>query len=369
MFARSFIVLMCVWAVSVQAHNVHTHQAEKTAGAQTTAAHHHAAHHPARPRQVGSLDEVQQRLKQYQLTGDDSLLVQAQGYFEREGADTSPRAVLLRAWLSQAQHHFETASRQLEPLLHHGGSEVWLLEANLQRIMGHYAASRSACRRVAMHHILLGRTCLLSTRLSAEPPAPFGSRSVAVHPGEPASNESLGRMVREIESLQQVYRERKALHTSQQAWVAGVLADAYDNLGQLDRALHWSAAALETMPSVQYTARYAGLLLGGGQPQHALDVLGNHAGAPALVVLQLRALLNLGRTSEAQAQIAQVDAQFKAHIREGDFLHAREMSQFYLDILPDTDLAARLVKENWARQKEPEDLHLLARVERLETDG
>ena len=79
--------------------------------------------------------------------------------------------------------------------------------------------------------------------------------------------------------------------------------------------------------------------------------------------MPLLALQQLGRLTPTDHLVVQLDRQFQHDIRHGDLLHAREMAWFYLDILPQPELAQWLIEQNWSIQKELEDRLLLARMQ------
>ena len=321
-------VVLCVWATSAQTH---------TLG-------HSSAYPP-----VESLTDVKSRLIAYRATGDDQVLKSVSTYFNSNLAPDSEADApltqegrLLRAWHAQAMHQFNEASELLAPLLTNSHHAPWLLEANLRRIRGNHAASEQACRQVASNHPLLGQVCLLQTR------AHSGRLMDASHP-------------RAVEKLFAVVHARQPVGKEQHAWIMGVLSDAYLAVSNLKESLEWSEKAFRISDSVQYRATCAARLIDNGFLDEALALLDASAEAPALVILRLVALEQLGRLDEALETVRAVDQQFRHDVAHGDFLHAREMARFYLDVLPDPALADRLIMENWEQQKELEDRVLLAR--------
>ena len=135
--------------------------------------------------------------------------------------------------------------------------------------------------------------------------------------------------------------------------------------GQPAAARTWAQQAYTTNPTVQHTAQYAARLLDMGEAQAALALIDEDTTAPALVILRLRALQHIGPPAGFKSMVRHVDHHFRHDIAHGEFLHAREMLWFYLDVLPNHRLAKRLAAENWQQQKEIEDRMLLARVEQL----
>ena len=282
-----------------------------------------------------SLGSASEYLNRYRMTGNEAWL-DAVEPIDFDSAD----AILLKAWHAQAKHSFREASEVLRPLLSSGRADAatWLLAANLDRIVGEYEAARAACRRAMDRQLLLGTLCSAQVELSE---------------GEQVDTAQLEALV--------------GLQTTQDpvlnAWMLGILADAHNAQGDTQSALSRAQQAMDAFPSVQNRAQTAQLHLVLGDYDAALEVIGNDVRAPSLAVLQVRALLGAGRSAEAE--IERLLASFEHDLRHGDYLHAREMAQFYFHVMQEPDLARHLALENWQRQKEPEDRELLSKFELL----
>ncbi|MEM7078702.1 MAG: hypothetical protein AAF513_08750 [Pseudomonadota bacterium] len=326
LFHRLYVALVVIWVWAAQVHG------------------HTLAHEQSHPTPT-TLEEVEARLLEYRATGDDGIIRSIDEFFAGQVAST-PEALLLRAWHAQAMHRFARAIEVLEPLLSSDHAHPWLLTANLQRVMGHHSRSHEACRRVAATRPLLGRACILLN-------ASQQGDSVAVIE------------LQKLEALLVMMQSQRGLGTEDQAWLASVLADGYWGNDDLEQALKWSSRAFMLNPTVVHEAAYAERLLEVHAPLAVLDLIDAEAQAPALVVLRLRALQQAGRLKHAQAMVARVDRQFRHDIEHEDYLHAREMVWFYLDILPRPEIAKRLAAQNWLLQKELEDRRLLNRVQAL----
>ena len=61
-----------------------------------------------------------------------------------------------------------------------------------------------------------------------------------------------------------------------------------------------------------------------------------------------------------EANLATLRARFTASRARGDTVHRREEARFALQLNGDPQAALRLAKENWAVQREPADLRILA---------
>jgi len=69
---------------------------------------------------------------------------------------------------------------------------------------------------------------------------------------------------------------------------------------------------------------------------------------------------HLGSSGDAEAAAATLRARFDASRARGDNVHRREEARFRLHLEEDPKLALRLARENWAVQREPTDLRILA---------
>jgi hypothetical protein len=75
------------------------------------------------------------------------------------------------------------------------------------------------------------------------------------------------------------------------------------------------------------------------------------------------------RTPEAATTIATLRARFDASRARGDTVHRREEARFQLQLNDDANTALRLALENWAVQREPADLRILAEAAAATNDA
>ena len=71
----------------------------------------------------------------------------------------------------------------------------------------------------------------------------------------------------------------------------------------------------------------------------------------------------LNQLQPLQPIIAKTEQEFERWMAAEDWLHAREMTRFYLDVVSRPDVARRLALVNITLQREPEDLRLLERTQ------
>jgi len=65
---------------------------------------------------------------------------------------------------------------------------------------------------------------------------------------------------------------------------------------------------------------------------------------------------------DLESVLAQVQSEFNIWIANKDWLHAREMTRFFIDVVDRPDRARRLALINVSLQREPEDLRLEKRT-------
>ena len=140
------------------------------------------------------------------------------------------------------------------------------------------------------------------------------------------------------------------------------LQEMAERLGEHAAAETHFRDALAADPQDSYLlAAYADFLLERGRAQDVLRLLGTRTQADALLLRHALALSALG-APEAATQTAVLRARVEAARRRGDTVHRREEARFALALAGNPAEAVRLAKLNWAVQKEPADLRILARA-------
>lgn len=256
--------------------------------------------------------------------------------------ERAPAEVLvLRATLAQSTHSFGEALADLDEALRRDpdNAQAWLTRATIQTVIGDHAGARESCAR------LLGRapdlvvqTCLASS----------GSLS-----GQARSS---------YEQLQRTLAARPDTPPGLRAWSATLLGEMAERLGETAAAETHFRTALQADPQDSYLlGAYADFLLEQGRARDAATLLEKRTQADALLLRYALALSALG-DPDAARHIATLRARFEAARRRGDTVHRREEARFALSLAGDPVEAVRLAKLNWAVQKEPADLRILARA-------
>lgn len=298
----------------------------------------------ANPQDLNLATTLAQRyIEQSRRDGDPRYLGYAQAALAPWYAQPQPPSpvLVLRATLRQSTHQFGAALTDLDTVLQRdsGNSQAWLTRATVQTITGDFAGARASCMRLySRAPELVVQACLSSV----------GSVS-----GQAASS---------YERLRQTYAARSESGADIRTWVATLLGEMAARLGRLDAAeAHFrEALALDPLDSYLLGA-YADLLLDRGRAAQVVQLLKDKTAADALLLRYAIALKQAGQPQAAQAS-AELAARFDAALRRRDNVHQREQARYELAVRGDARAAVRLAKLNWAVQKEPADLRILAQA-------
>ena len=120
--------------------------------------------------------------------------------------------------------------------------------------------------------------------------------------------------------------------------------------------------------NTQVRSALVDVLLANNRLADAEAALENGSGALPLDVRRLILAKRQGRIADVTARVEAFDHRFREWIAAEDWLHAREMARFYLDVVDRPKVGRRLAVINFAFQKEPEDQRLLLRSADGHTD-
>jgi len=283
----------------------------------------------------------------YSLSGDDALIEKGWALLNSliESEKPSIRLLLQAAWLSQAEHKFETALNYVNQVLKKDvkNAQAWLLKSSIHLVQGSLDQARFACQQLGVDmSVLVALTC--SARLS--------ETSVQ-------KKQYLMRLIHLMKLYESGHEPRI------QAWADSVVADLAKDVGGYEVADLFYQRSIEALPTVQVRAAYADLLLK-QEKYHKVVYLINHSdSAPALAIRRLIAEKAIGR--DIQKRIIDIDKLFRSWFAENDFRHAREMAIFYLKLENDPVFAYYLAKENVKIQREPEDKAILFETQKAAT--
>lgn len=304
--------------------------------------HHEVALAERGPASLQRTHFARQRIKTFRVSGDDHELDRAWRYLEQDLEQPQPayETLLVAAYVVQAQHRFEAAIRYLEraqasrPL----DDEGWLLKASLHLLAGEDGAGLAACRSLSVRN--------LYARLFCE------GRVASLDPrSAQRAYTKLAPLVSSFEAKPEVV-----------AWARSVLGDLAVATGATELAIDHYAASLARSDRSQVRAALVDQLVFAGRWQEAWHFLQTPGQSLALHVRRFIVAAQVGELGAVRREIAQTDRRFRQWMARGDWLHAREMARFYLDVLHQPYLANRLARINYMLQKEPEDRRLIQRA-------
>jgi tetratricopeptide (TPR) repeat protein len=271
------------------------------------------------------------------------LLDEAWGLIEPElhTRPHDPDVLRTAAFIAQARHAFDYAVELTRDALalDRSDDQAWLLLASIHLVQGRASEAERACRALRRVPPLVAATCHARVAVARSEIEPARSRLSAllaiVEPG--------------------------SIPVQWYAWALSVAGD-------LAAAAHDAVAAaacyersLALVESTQVRAALVDTLLELRRLDRALEIL--DAGPPALplTVRRLIVTTRLGSLTSSD-EIVRIDREFGRWIAAEDWLHAREMARFYLDVVERRALARRLALINLTLQREPEDIWLERRT-------
>ena len=246
---------------------------------------------------------------------------------------------------AETEHRFEDASRYLRDWLrqHPADGPAWLRLASVMTVRDDAAGAAAACARAAPF---------------VDPIAVLACRGrVAL-----ASLEHRRAYAPLAAALQHPrYIMRSDIWT---AWACGVAAELATAQGLDDEAdlLYRRALRGDAEPSPQIRAAWLDHLLATGRYRQVLVHTSAHEALGMLQLRRLIALRHLGLGRKEASQREYLDWQYRSELASGDFLHAREIARFYLDVLPDRERARLAAWHNLDYQREAEDYALYHRA-------
>jgi tetratricopeptide (TPR) repeat protein len=247
-----------------------------------------------------------------------------------------PDVLVLQATLQQSRHEFSASLATLERSLtaRPDDPQALLVRATVLRVLGRYPEARASCEQFArMVEPRLGVICIQSLR------------------GLSGHLESAYLELTQVSS--------QGWLNSEKSWLYSELGEMAVRLGRDADAQHWFEQDLNLVPTDFYVrAAYADLLLRQARPGEALTLLQGRESFEPLLLRIAVAQRQLHDPQLAQSS-ARLRAAFAAETQRGEAVHRREQARFLLEVedQPNSSLAAAL--ENWAVQREPDDVLVL----------
>lgn len=300
----------------------------------------HQAHHKPR----GGIDDARSLVIAFRETGDDRNLDQAWRILEPalESIDPPPDLLVTAAFVAQSRHEFTRAQELLERALamNSNDDEARLLSASIFLVRGDAVAAAQACGELRQVEALVRITC---------------NARVAVVSGEHA---------RALRRLEGVLRIVATEHVPPDllAWSYSVAGDLAVANREATKAIDLYRQSLDLAERTQVRAALVDVYISEADYASAWQALDVEKTALPLLVRRLILAKKLDRIDSVRPQLHRVQHEFEDWIRDEDWLHAREMTRFYIDVVERPKLARKLALINIRLQQEPEDLLLEVRT-------
>jgi len=303
---------------------------------------HSAPHEVHVDAQVEPKEDVQQLIRLFRETGDDAHLDTAWARLEPQLGEQAlaPGELVDAAMLAQSRHDFTLALELLDRALEQQPHipQAWLLRAAIELVRGNVDDALDACRQLRSSTALVAVTC---------------HARVAIARGD--SRRALGQLTAVLAHI-----DEDRVDADRLAWSLSVAGDAAAGFDP-ELAVSLYRRSLALVESAQVRSALVDTLLHLDRLEDADAELDRGSAALPLVVRRLIVAVRAGREGEFTVDIGNTDRRFRYWIAHEDWLHAREMARFYLDVLPRPALARRLAVKNLELQREPEDLRLARR--------
>lgn len=302
-----------------------------------------AARRLARGRLDVAVPLAQFYIQQSRLSGDLRYLGYAQAVLAPwvNQRPAAPDALVLHATVQQSRHEFSAALATLDLalLVRPNDPQALLTRATILRVLGRYREASAACEQFARS---------VDPRLSA------------------LCIQSLRGLNGHLDSAYAAL-----LQLSPQGWLNAEKSWLYSELGEMAVRLgldadaqRWFQQDLNLAPADFYVrAAYADLLLRQGRAAEALTLL---QGQESFEPLLLRIAIAQKQLHDPRLALssARLKAAFAAETQRGEAVHRREQARFLLEVEDQPQLALAAASENWAVQREPDDVLVLVAAAR-----
>jgi tetratricopeptide (TPR) repeat protein len=260
-------------------------------------------------------------------------------------ARDAAQVLTLTAIAQQNLHRFDPALASLAAALRldPDSGQAWLTQASVLALRGRYAEARRACAPlVRTYDQLIALTCIASV----------DGRS--------------GKLQSSYAALRTVYRDDPRLDPALRVWITTELADMAERLDKPAEARQFLAAALAIDPrSIAVKAALADLMLRQGEPAQVLALLAQDADQDALLLRLAIAAQRVAATGARAYELANLYQQrVIVALRPDEPQHLREQARFLLEVRQDAGGSLQVARENFAIQREPEDIRIYRRAVR-----
>ena len=290
------------------------------------------------------LADARSEIVKFRETGDDQHLDHARRMLapalnsNRASAET----LIVAAFVEQSRHNFVRAIELIEESLsiNHNNDEAWLLLASIQLVVGDVGSAATACSQLRASSPVILLTCKARVALAN------GNHELALN--------RLQRILLLVDDAQ--------LPVETRAWSYSVAGDLAVAAGALQEARILYRQSLTLAERTQVRSALVDVLLAISDYSAAKRTLDEGSAALPLLVRRLIVARHLGRLQELEPTLVKLQQEFDVWIANDDWLHAREMARFYIDVVNQPDRARRLALINLTLQQEPEDRRLEQRT-------
>jgi tetratricopeptide (TPR) repeat protein len=282
-------------------------------------------------------------LQQSRLSGDLRYLGYAEAVLAPwvKQSPPVPDVLVLQATLQQSRHEFSASLATLERALtvRPNDPQALLTRATVLRVLGRYPEAGASCEQFSrIVEPRLGALCTQSLR------------------GLNGHLESAYSELGQVSS--------QGWLNSEKSWLFSELGEMAVRLGRDADAQRWFQQDLNLVPTDFYVrAAYADLLLRQGRPGEALTLLRGYESFEPLLLRIAIAQRQLHDPRQAEIS-ARLRAAFAAETQRGEAVHRREQARFLLEVEDQPKLSLAVAIENWAVQREPDDVLVLVNAAR-----
>jgi tetratricopeptide (TPR) repeat protein len=334
-------VLLCATSLPAAYAEPHIPSGDSTVLAELPSGTHHAdlsARRLARVRVDVAIPLAQFYIQQSRVTGDLRYLGYAEGVLAPwiKQDPPVPDVLVLQATLQQSRHQFDASLATLDRALaaRPKDPQALLIRATVLRVLGRYSEAGAACEQLSrIVEPRLGALCIQSLR---------------------GLNGHLDSAYAALSQL-----SSQGWLSSEKSWLYSELGEMAVRLGRDADAQLWFQQDLNLAPKDFYVrAAYADLLLRQGRPGEALTLLEGQESIEPLLLRIAIAERQLRDPRQAQSG-ARLRAAFAVEEQRGEAVHRREQARFLLEVEDQPTLALAVALENWAVQREPDDVLVL----------
>lgn len=257
--------------------------------------------------------------------------------------DASAAVLLMEADILQQRHEFEPAATLLERVISKDprAARAHLMRANTYIVTGQFSRARPDCAWLLGSGDSWAGTVCLSQILGSS-----GQLSSAATLLDRLANQPASQVAPEV-----------------LAWTLGVRADIAIRSGSLADAEKLLVRAVDLTPSSDYLRlMLADVLWTEHRPEQASEALASTRPSVGALLRRVEISSSAGSSSERQRLLAELQERLAVSAQRGERTHLREEARLALDLAQDPSKTLSLARDNFAVQKETEDVRILARA-------